>query len=187
MSEGPSTLEALLARFRYRPDEETGGLAELPASAVEADREPRGADELQLLNFGLGTEEYAVALGTVTEILRARALTEIPRARPPLLGVLNLRGVITPVYDPALRLGLPSSVPPCAGPDCARPPRPARILVVRTVLGPAGLWVDRVRGVARVRSGELQRPRGGPIGGVVGVLPTVEGSCTVVDPEWLLR
>lgn len=186
MSQEPSSVEALLERFRYRPDEETGGVVDLPASTVDADRKP-GADELQLLTFGLGGGEYAVALGSVTEILRARALTEIPRARPPLLGVLNLRGVITPVYDPSLRLGLPSTVPPCAGPDCPRPPRPARILVVRTALGPAGLWVDRVRGVHRVRDGELQRPRGGPTGGVVGVLPTAEASCTVVDPEWLLR
>ena len=186
MSREPSGVEALLARFRYRPDEESGGLAELPAASVEPDRPP-GTDEIQLLTFGLGGGEYAVALGTVTEILRARTLTEIPRARPPLLGVLNLRGTITPVYDPSLRLGLAVSAPPCAGPDCARPPRAARILVVRTTLGPAGLWVDRVRGVQRVRPGVLERPRGGPTGGVVGVLSTAEGSCTVVDPEWLFR
>jgi purine-binding chemotaxis protein CheW len=180
------SLEALLARFRYRPDEEAGGLTELPTSTVEPDR-PEGVDELQLLTFGLGAVEYGVALAAVTEILRARRLTEIPRARPPLLGVLNLRGTITPVYDPSLRLGLPMNAPPCAGPDCPPPPRPARILVVRTALGPAGLWVDRVRGVQRVRPGSLERPRGGPTGGVVGVLPTVDGTCTVVDPEWLLR
>jgi len=186
MSQQPETLEALLARFRYRPDEEVGGLAELPTATVEPDR-PEGADALQLLTFGLGQLEYGVALGAVTEILRARTLTEIPRARPPLLGVLNLRGTITPVYDPSLRLGLPVSAPPCAGPDCPRPPRAARILVVRTALGPAGLWVDRVRGVQRVRPGALERPGGGPTGGVLGVFPTAEGTCTVVDPEWLLR
>ncbi|HVP61967.1 MAG TPA: chemotaxis protein CheW [Myxococcaceae bacterium] len=181
-----STVDALLAQFRYRPDEECAGLAEFPTSSVEADRPP-GMEEQQLLTFGLGGSEYAVALGTVTEILRARALTEIPRARPPLLGVLNLRGTITPVYDPSLRLQLASTAPPCAGPDCERPPRPARILVVRTALGPAGLWVDRVRGVQRVRPAALERPHSGPTGGVVGVLQTAEGTCTVVDPEWLLR
>lgn len=180
------TVDALLARFRYRPDEESAGLAELPTSSIEPDR-PVGGEELQLLTFGLGGSEYAVALGTVTEILRARPLTEIPRARAPLLGVLNLRRTLTPVYDPSLRLGLASSAPPCAGPDCARPPRQARILVVRTALGPAGLWVDRVRGVQRVRPGALERPRGGPTGGVVGVLQTAEATCTVLDPEWLLR
>jgi len=186
MTGEPSSIETLLARFRYRPDEESTGVTELSTASVEPDR-PAGADEVQLLTFGLGGGEYAVALGAVTEILRARTLTEIPRARPPLLGVLNLRGTITPVYDPSLRLGLPVSAPPCAGPDCARPARAARILVVRTALGPAGLWVDRVRGVQRVRPGALERPRGGPTGGVLGVLRTVEGTCTVVDPEWLLR
>jgi chemotaxis signal transduction protein len=186
MSGAPTTVEEVLERFRYRPDEEAPGLAELPSSSVAPDR-PAGTDELQLLNFGLGPGEYAVALGTVTEILRARTLTEIPRARPPLLGVLNLRRTITPVYDPALRLGLPSTVPPCAGPGCERPPRPARILVVRTTLGPAGLWVDRVRGVQRVAPGALERPRGGPTGGVIGVLQVAEAPVTVVDPEWLLR
>ena len=186
MSRDLSTVETLLARFRYRPDEESTDLTELPASSIEPDRPP-GTDELQLLTFGLGSAEYAVVLGTVTEILRARTLTEIPRARPPLLGVLNLRGTITPVYDPALRLGLPSTVPPCAGPDSQRPARAARILVVRTALGPAGVWVDRVRGVQRVHPGVLERPRGGPTGGVVGILLTAEGTCTIVDPEWLLR
>ena len=186
MSAVPPTVEAILARFRYRPDEESGGLAELSTATVEPDR-ASGGDELQLLTFGLGKGEYAVGLGTVTEILRARTLTEIPRARPPLLGVLNLRGTITPVYDPSLRLGLAGPAQPCAGPDCPRPARAARILVVRTALGPAGLWVDRVRGVQRVRPGALERPRGGPTGGVVGVLSTPEGSCTIVDPEWLFR
>jgi purine-binding chemotaxis protein CheW len=180
------TVEALLARFRYRPDEESAGLTELPTSKVEQDR-PTDAEELQLLTFGLGGGDYAVSLGTVTEILRARTLTEIPRAKPPLLGVLNLRGTITPVYDPSLRLGLPSAAAPRAGPECERPPRPARILVVRTALGPAGLWVDRVRGVQRIRPAALERPRTGPTGGVIGVLQTAEGTCTVVDPEWLLR
>ncbi|MGZ6077578.1 MAG: chemotaxis protein CheW [Myxococcaceae bacterium] len=186
MSAEPLSIEALLARFRYRPDEETGGVVELAASPVEPEQRP-DAEELQLLTFSLGLAEYAVALGTVTEILRARALTEIPRARPPLLGVLNLRGVITPVYDPSLRLGLATAAPVCAGPDCERPPRAARILVVGTGLGPAGLWVSLVRGVQRVHPAALERPAGGPTGGVLGVLQNAEGACTVVDPEWLLR
>jgi len=186
MTAPDATLAELLVRFRYRPDEESPGVVEAVPSPVEADR-LAGSEELQLLTFGLGPAEYAVALGVVTEILRARPLTEIPRSKPPLLGVLNLRGVITPVYDPSLRLALPSTVPVCAGPDCQRPPRPARILVVRTALGPAGLWVDRVRGVQRLRPSALERPPGGPTGGVVGVIRTVEGPCTVVDPEWLFR
>ena len=95
-------------------------MVELAASPVEPEQRP-DAEELQLLTFSLGPAEYAVALGTVTEILRARALTEIPRARPPLLGVLNLRGVITPVYDPSLRLGLADARPGVRGPGLRAP------------------------------------------------------------------
>ena len=181
-----SSLEAALRTFRYRPEEDVSGLIELPQSPLEPEPAAR-QEELQLLAFTLDTEEYAVPLGTVTEILRARRLTEIPRARPPLLGILNLRGVITPVYDPSVRLGRPTQSIPRAGPDAHPVLRPVRILVLRTLLGPAGLWVDRVRGVQRVRPELLERPPGGPTGGVLGVIRQGGGTRTVVDPEWLLR
>ena len=181
-----SSLEAALAAFRYHPEEDVGGLIELPQSPLEP--EPlQSREELQLLAFALDGEEYAVPLSTVTEIIRARRLTEIPRARPPLLGILNLRGTITPVYDPSVRLGRPTPVIPRAGPDAPPTPRPVRILVLRTLLGPAGLWVDRVRGVQRVRPEQLERPAGGPTGAVMGVIRHAGGLRTVVDPEWLLR
>jgi len=181
------SLEAALAAFRYHPEEDVSGLIELPQSPLEPEPAARG-EELQLLAFALGSDEYAVPLTAVTEILRARRLTEIPRARPPLLGILNLRGTITPVYDPCIRLGRATDPGPRAGPDCPPVPRPVRILVLRTLLGPAGLWVDRVRGVQRVRPEQLERPAGGPTGGVMGVIRQGGGTPrTVVDPEWLLR
>jgi len=181
------SLEAALAAFRYHPEEDVGGLIELPQSPLEPEPAARGED-VQLLAFALGSDEYAVPLTTVTEILRARRLTEIPRARPPLLGILNLRGTITPVYDPCVRLGRPTEPGPRAGPDAPPAARPVRILVLRTLLGPAGLWVDRVRGVQRVRPEHLERPPSGPTGGVMGVIRQGGGAPrTVVDPEWLLR
>jgi chemotaxis signal transduction protein len=181
-----SSLEAALRTFRYHPEEEVVGLIELPQSPLEPEAAP-SREELQLLAFSLGGEEYAVPLATVTEILRARRLTEIPRARPPLLGILNLRGTITPVYDPCVRLQRPTLPTPRAGPDAAPVPRPVRILVLRTLLGPAGLWVDRVRGVQRIRPEQMERPADGPTGGVLGVVRHAGGARTVVDPEWLLR
>lgn len=181
-----SSLEAALQAFRYHPEEDVGGLMELPQSPLEP--EPAATqEELQLLAFTLDGEEYAVPLASVTEILRARRLTEIPRARPPLLGILNLRGTITPVYDPCVRLGRATPVVARAGPDASPAPRAVRILVLRTLLGPAGLWVDRVRGVQRARPEQLERPSDGPTGGVLGVLRHGGGNRTVVDPEWLLR
>src|SRR5262249_53451417 len=111
-----SSLEAALQTFRYHPEEDVSGLIELPQSPLEPDPAARG-EELQLLALTLASDEYAVPPPTVTEPLRARRLTEIPRARPPLLGILNLRGTITPVYDPCVRLGRPVAPLPRAGPD----------------------------------------------------------------------
>jgi hypothetical protein len=178
-----STVEALLARFRYRPDEESGGLAELPTSSVEPDR-PAGAEELQLLTFGLGGGEYAVSLGTVTgSSVRARS----PRfqARPPLLGVLNLRGPSPRCTTrrcgwgwwlgaAARGSGLRAAAASGAHPGGAHRARSGGALG-----GPGAACSGSGRG-ARASAGRADR-------WVVGILQTAEGTCTVVDPEWLLR
>ena len=129
-----------------------------------------------------------MALGTVTEILRARTLTEIPRARPPLLGVLNLRRTITPVYDPVA-----AARPAEHGAALRRTGTVTRLRGGAHPGGPHRAGSGRVSGwtgcagVQRVRPETLERPRGGPTGGVVGVLQAGGSPCTVVDPEWLLR
>jgi purine-binding chemotaxis protein CheW len=154
----PVLLAERLRAFRYHPDEEVGGLTALPPP-VEAPRTTPPEQQLrEYLSFGLGEQTYAVPLSAVQEILRARRLVEIPRAKPPLLGVLDLRGTVTPVYDLALALELRESVRKVAGPaeECEPVPREARILVARTASGPAGLWVDRVRDVIRLASGSIE-------------------------------
>jgi purine-binding chemotaxis protein CheW len=181
-----ASLEELLAAFRYHPDEDVSGLLELPETPVELDS-GSGEGELELLTFGVGEAEYAVPLRAVREILRAQRLTELPRAKAPLLGILNLRGTITPVYDPAVRLGRAGPGAIRAGPEAVPPPRPARILILETLLGAAGLWVDRVRGVVRVEAESMQRPPPGTPAGVLGLLAQAGAPRAVLDPEHLLR
>ncbi len=110
MSAEHSALEALLARFRYRPDEEMDGLVELPASAVEPEQR-RGRGGAAAAHLRARVRRVRGGAGHGDRDPPGRTLTEIPRARPPLLGVLNLRRIITPVYDPSLRLGLASRRP----------------------------------------------------------------------------
>ena len=61
-------------------------------------------------------------------------LTEIPRGASNLLGVMDLRGEITPVYDVKTRLKLSDRAPKLAGPaaECEPLPRSARVLVLAT-------------------------------------------------------
>jgi len=149
-----------LRAFRYQPDEDISDLSALPPLTPRAAlAAPPNEERREYLSFELEGTTYAVPLSAVLEILRARPLVEIPRARAPLLGVLDLRGTVTPVYDLGLGLGLRPRIRKVAGPleECDTVPKEARILVARTAAGPAGMWVDRVRDVVRVPVGSIRQ------------------------------
>jgi purine-binding chemotaxis protein CheW len=55
----------------------------------------------QFLTFTVGTEEYAIAIARVQEILAFVPLTRVPRAPRFVSGVMNLRGSVIPVVDAA--------------------------------------------------------------------------------------
>src|SRR5579863_7728654 len=56
--------------------------------------------------FRLGGEGYALEVMRVQEVLDMQTLTEVPGGPKFLLGVINLRGHVVPVYDLRLRFGL---------------------------------------------------------------------------------
>lgn len=65
--------------------------------------------DLEFLSFRLGAEEYGIDLLSVQEIRGWEPPTRLAGSSPCVLGVLNLRGVIVPVADLRLRLGLPAA------------------------------------------------------------------------------
>jgi len=56
--------------------------------------------------FNLGDEAYGIDILHVQEIRSFEAPTRIASAPAHMLGVLNLRGVIVPIVDLRLRLGM---------------------------------------------------------------------------------
>ncbi len=114
-------------------------------------------EHLQILTFKVGTEEYALNIMDVKEIIRPKPPTEIPRTPPYVLGILSLRGIIIPVFDMRLRLGLPS----------AESSRTTRIVVVKEKENLFGLLVDAVVQVMNLSLSQIEPP---PeiIGGVEG-------------------
>ncbi len=60
---------------------------------------------LDLLLIRVGGHPYALPLSQVVALHAGRALTPVPSARPDLLGLVGLRGVVTPVYDLSALLG----------------------------------------------------------------------------------
>ncbi|MEE9594084.1 MAG: chemotaxis protein CheW [Candidatus Hydrothermarchaeales archaeon] len=56
-------------------------------------------EELQLVAFKLGKEEFGVEISQVREIIKLTEVTQIPNTPEFMEGVINLRGTITPVID----------------------------------------------------------------------------------------
>ncbi len=65
----------------------------------------------QLVVFSLGSEEYALPIGTVHEIIRFSEPRSVASEVPWIRGVIGLRGKIIPIFDLAARLGLEPSEP----------------------------------------------------------------------------
>ena len=64
------------------------------------------ANDIEVLSFRLGTEEYGIGILSVQEIRGYEVPTRIANAPAWLPGVLNLRGQIVPVVDMRLRFNL---------------------------------------------------------------------------------
>ena len=75
-----------------------------PAVEPEAVSPPRRGGEY--LTFHLGGEIYGVDILQVQEIIGMPRLTRLPRSPQHVLGVMNLRGMVVPVLDLRLKLGL---------------------------------------------------------------------------------
>jgi len=64
---------------------------------------------VQYLTFLTASEEYAISIVKVSEIVEYEAVTTVPNTPPWIRGVTNLRGRVVPVVDLAVKFGLPAS------------------------------------------------------------------------------
>lgn len=65
--------------------------------------------ELKVIVFALGSEEYGVEVDKVRTIERMQPMTRVPKTLKFIKGVINLRGVVTPVIDLRGRFGFPET------------------------------------------------------------------------------
>ncbi len=141
-------LSTILDSFFYRADEEVGPLEKLQTDSAEPVLPVDAEEPKEYLAFHLETETYAVPIEDVREIVKVPLLTEVPRGQKGLLGVMNLRGEVLPVYDVKHRLGLIAHPPVVTGPTDL--PRAARVVLVRDEQGDAGVLVDGVDEVVKL-------------------------------------
>jgi purine-binding chemotaxis protein CheW len=113
-------------------------------SAGEPEETQQG--EIELLSFRLGSEEYAVLVADVREVLKVYKLTIVPNIPDYILGVMSLRGTMLPVIDLCKRFGLTPGAKD----------EKSRIVVVSSADEWVGLVVDRVTGVFTVLPDEIK-------------------------------
>jgi purine-binding chemotaxis protein CheW len=103
---------------------------------------------LQCLAFRLGPEEYALDIARISEIIKPRECTDIPRVPEFILGLISLRGVVVPIIDLRHRFKL----------GVSQITLESRIIVCREGEITAGLLVDSITQVLRFASDLIEPP-----------------------------
>ena len=62
---------------------------------------------LKVIVFQLADKEYAIPVSNVQGIEKLMHITRVPKTEKYVKGVINLRGVVTPIIDLRQRFGLP--------------------------------------------------------------------------------
>ena len=106
----------------------------------------------QYLTFKLDNEIYAMDITTVREVLDIIQITKVPQMPDFMCGVINLRGVVVPVVDLRLKLGL----------EAAESLKETCIVIIEVVLDGEetilGILVDSVQEVISLEPEQIDPP-----------------------------
>lgn len=116
---------------------------------MEMDLSQGPEQEVQIVAFNLGSEEYGVDILAVQEIIKVLEITRVPKSNPYIEGVINLRGNVIPVFNLHKRFNLPP----------ANKEEEARIIVFQFDEVKAGVIVDGVTEVLRLYYEDIEDAR----------------------------
>lgn len=124
----------------------------LPAMNAMSDTQaPSGAEALDFLVVRAAGELFGLPGAAVREVVRWRAPTPVPGAPPVIPGIVIQRGLVLPVVDLRLALGLVA----------APPERAARLVVAQHDSVDMALFVDAVLDLAPIAAAGCVPPPAG--------------------------
>lgn len=82
-----------------QPATETDDTEKKPEAEATTERQPASTD--RLLTVELGSERYAFDVRSVEEVIEPTTITRVPTTPAVVAGVVDLRGQVTTVLDPA--------------------------------------------------------------------------------------
>lgn len=104
--------------------------------------------ERKVIVFQLQDESYALDVEQVGSIERIQPITRIPQAADFVKGVINLRGVVTPVIDLRARFGMMET----------KVDESTRIIIVSSLDMNVGLIVDTANDVSDIPMSAIEPP-----------------------------
>lgn len=133
------------------------------------------SEVIEFVSFVAGEQSFCIEITQIREIRRWSPVTILPHAPGYVLGVMNLRGAVIPIYDLAAKLGLGRITP-----------TERHVIIIAAVSGQTvGLLVDSVSEILSVRSDRVQEApnvRGDDSTScILGVIPLEEGMTRVID------
>ncbi|WLR52358.1 chemotaxis protein CheW [Bacillus tianshenii] len=105
-------------------------------------------NDLKVIVFQLKDEEYGIPVQQVRSIERMQYITRVPRVAKFVKGVINLRGVVTPIIDLRNRFGL----------EAIDYNDSTRIIIVGVGDMEVGLIVDAANDVIDIPEGTIEPP-----------------------------
>lgn len=111
-------------------------------------REKIGVEENchQFMTFTIGAEEYGIDIMVVREIKGWTDTTTIPNAPPHVRGVINLRGIVVPIFDLRARFGMGRT----------DPTKMHVVIIVSQETRTVGLLVDTVSDIISVKQDDIR-------------------------------
>ncbi|THE14490.1 chemotaxis protein CheW [Bacillus timonensis] len=103
---------------------------------------------LKVIVFSLQNEEYGIPVSQVRSIEKVQHITRVPRTAPFVKGVINLRGVVTPIIDLRTRFGMVDTEYTDS----------TRIIIVATDDAEVGLIVDTANDVMDIQVDSIEPP-----------------------------
>lgn len=155
-------------------------LSSLAQNFVQADKGLPAQEDVapsdRVVCFGLMGANLGIALEDVTEILEPPACTRLPRVKPWVIGLANLRGRLLPVINFAEYLGG----------RITSAPKHQRVLVVELLDSPVGLLVDEVHGMRNFAVDTFQPELPESVEVPAVLVSTVDGGYVQPDTTWAL-
>ena len=143
-------------------------------------QEKEEVDILQFIGIRLEKELYGIPVEKIRKIVKPLQITSIPGTAPHIMGLMNLQGEILCIADVKILLNMGKAIPA----------ENSRVVVIKTVEGPVGVFCDEVMDIYDIVKKNIETTLPAlnrEIGGyVLGQVQIDNGLMGILDIERLL-